>query len=186
MLEKIILLFDSVVQSMQTYLEDWLPGLVSRFLFAGILAGYYWNSALTKITDFSVNDKAYVQILPHLLEDVNYDVTQISFIPWGVIVHAGTYAEFILPALIIFGIFTRLSALGMIGFIVVQSFVDIIFHNTDKRTIGALFDRFPDAVIVDQRLLWVFLLFYLILYGPGRISVDSLLSRWYRNRTKKM
>ena len=41
----------------------------------------------------------------------------------------------------------------------------------------ALFDRFPDAVILDQRLLWLFPLAYLVIYGPGLISVDGLAGR---------
>ena len=54
---------------------------------------------------------------------------------------AGIYAGFILPVLIVAGSMTRLAALGMIGFIVVQSYVDVVFHHVDAATIGALFDR---------------------------------------------
>jgi len=37
----------------------------------------------------------------------------------------------------------------MIGFVLVQSITDIFGHQVDASTIGALFDRFPDAVILD-------------------------------------
>ena len=37
----------------------------------------------------------------------------------------------------------------------------------DAGTIGALFDRFPDSVILDQRLLWIFPLAYLVVKGAG-------------------
>lgn len=93
------------------------------------------------------------------------------------IVLAGTYAEFILPALILIGLFTRLSSLAMIGFIVVMSIVDITGHGASAKTIGALFDRIQDGVIADQRLLWIFPLIYLIIKGAGAISVDGLLGR---------
>ena len=95
---------------------------------------------------------------------------------WGLIVLLGTYSEFLLPLLIVLGLFTRLSALGMIGFIAVQTLVDITVHKVDAATIGALFDRFPDSVILDQRLLWIFPLVYLVLNGGGRISLDGLLA----------
>ncbi|MEM6985258.1 MAG: DoxX family protein, partial [Pseudomonadota bacterium] len=92
-------------------------------------------------------------------------------------VYAGTYAEFILPVLIVVGLFTRLAALGMIGFVFVQSFVDITGHHADAETIGAWFDRFSDATILDQRAMWVFLLAYLAIYGAGKLSIDQLLRR---------
>jgi putative oxidoreductase len=68
-----------------------------------------------------------------------------------------------------------MAALGMIGFIAVQSFVDIAFHHADEKTIGALFDRFPDSVILDQRALWMVLLVTLAVRGAGMVSLDHLL-----------
>ncbi|WP_322097188.1 hypothetical protein [Pelagibius sp. Alg239-R121] len=64
----------------------------------------------------------------------------------------------------------------MIGFVAVQSFVDIVFHGADEKTVGALFDRFSDAVILDQRSLWLFLLVYLVIRGPGLLSLDHFWS----------
>lgn len=66
----------------------------------------------------------------------------------------------------------------MIGFIIVQSLTDVVGHGaTDDKTLGALFDRFPDAAILDQRLLWIFVLTYLVVKGAGALSVDALLRR---------
>jgi putative oxidoreductase len=42
----------------------------------------------------------------------------MSIFHWAVVV-AGTLAEFILPLLIVIGLFTRLAAFGMIGFVIV-------------------------------------------------------------------
>ncbi|HCQ66032.1 MAG TPA: hypothetical protein DIU07_13175, partial [Rhodobacteraceae bacterium] len=86
-------------------------------------------------------------------------------------------AEFILPALILVGLLTRLAALGMIGFVVLQSLTDIVGHAADPGTIGAWFDRLPDSVILDQRLLWVFVLLTLVLKGAGPLSLDRLIDR---------
>jgi len=101
----------------------------------------------------------------------------VPFFPWDIIVFAGTYAEFVLPILIVLGLFTRLAAFGIVGFIVVQSTVDIAFHGADAATIGAWFDHLSNAVILDQRALWVFLLVTLVVKGAGALSLDALLAR---------
>ena len=62
----------------------------------------------------------------------------------------GTWAEFILPVMVLIGLFTRLAALGTIGFIIVQSLTDIYGHVAEKY--GTWFGHFPDWVIMDQRL----------------------------------
>ena len=165
---------------------DWFLGLGARLVFSSVLLGYFLNSALTKVGSgfpgfLLPNDGAYAQILPSIAESAGYDVSQISFVPYGLIVMLGTYAEFVLPVLILVGLFTRISALGMIGFIMVQTFVDIVFHGLDDKTIGLPFDRIQDAVVADQRLLWLFPLVYLVIRGAGAISLDGLLFRKYEN-----
>jgi putative oxidoreductase len=65
--------------------------------------------------------------------------------------------------------------LAMIGFVGVQSLTDIYGHGVEAATIGAWFDRTSDALILDQRLLWVFLLAVLVVKGAGRLSFDNWL-----------
>ena len=79
-----------------------------------------------------------------------------------------------LPVLIVAGLFTRIAALGMVVFVLVQSYVDITAHAADEKTVGSFFDRIPDSVIADQRTLWIFLLLYLFIYGAGKVSLDHL------------
>ena len=67
---------------------------------------------------------------------------------------------------------TRLAALGMVGFVVVQSLTDIFGHSAAA---GAWFDRASDALILDQRALWLLLLIVLISKGAGPISADRFL-----------
>ncbi len=161
---------------------DWLLPLAARFVIAATLLVYYWHSGLTKIGDgmlgiFMPSDSAYVQIFPKQIEAVSYDVSQLSLFHWLVVV-AGTWAEFILPLMIVVGLATRFAALGMIVFVVIQSLTDVIGHGmADTKTLGAWFDRFPDSVIMDQRLFWVFVLTYLVVRGAGMISLDALLRR---------
>ncbi|MEM6440097.1 MAG: DoxX family protein [Pseudomonadota bacterium] len=171
-----------LAQRFERLLDGWLPGLAARFVFAAVLFGYYWNSALTKIGDgvlgvFQVSDGAYFQIVPPVVEAAGYDASAVAFLPWGLIVTLGTYSEFVLPILIVIGLFTRLAALGMLVFVVVQSYVDIAFHGVDAETIGVLFDRLPSSTILDQRALWAFLLLMLVVKGGGVLSADHLLLR---------
>ncbi|MEM6905595.1 MAG: hypothetical protein AAF568_06840, partial [Pseudomonadota bacterium] len=93
--------------------DGWLPGLTARLVFAAVLFLYYWNSALTKIGGgvfgiFQIADGAYFQIVPPVIEAAGYDATAVPFFPWGLVVMLGTYTEFILPILIVLGLFTRL------------------------------------------------------------------------------
>lgn len=167
---------------LEARLDGWFLGLLARFVFAAVLLIYYLNSASTKVGEgitgfFSIGDNAYFQILPSVVEAYGYDASQVPFFPWDIIVFAGTYAEFLLPLLIVLGLFTRLASLGMIGFILVQSYVDIAFHGADEKTIGSWFDRFADAAILDQRTLWVFLLITLVVKGAGAVSLDWVLGR---------
>ncbi len=157
---------------------DWLLSTLARFLFAAILLVYFVNSGLTKLGDgiaglWTPSIGAYSQIWPKVLEAAGYD-TEAMTTYHKLVVLAGTWAEFILPALIVLGLFTRLAALGMIGFVIVQSLTDVYGHGAEG-VVGNWFDRFPDAVILDQRALWVLLFTVLVIKGAGPLSVDHAL-----------
>jgi putative oxidoreductase len=178
--------YDSAVSRVERSLGPWLPGLLARFVFASVLLFYFWNSARTKVGEgvtgfFTVTDNAYYQIALPAVEAAGGDVSQVGFLPWGLMVWAGTYAEFALPLLIVVGLWTRIAALGMAAFIVVQSVVDIVAHMVGSETAGSMFDRFSDGLIYDQRLLWLFVLAFLVLHGAGRISLDAILVRRREN-----
>lgn len=172
-------LHDKVFGGIQRGFENWFLGFFARLVFAAVLFFYFFNSALKKIGEgplgfLELTSGAYAQILPHIAESYNYDASQIPVIPYKLIVYAGTYGEILLPILIILGLFTRIAALGMIGFVLVQSYVDIAFHGVDGQTIGAWFDPTSNSAILDQRALWIFLLVYLVVRGAGAISLDYL------------
>ncbi len=161
---------------------EWLLPTLARIVFAGVLLMYFWVAGMTKLGDgglFGILEPsigAYAQIFPKKMEAVSYDVTQFGMFEYLVVV-AGTVAEFVLPALIVLGLLTRVAALGMIGFVVVQSLTDIYGHGaTDEKALGAWFDRMPDALILDQRTFWVLLLLILVIKGAGPISFDRALA----------
>lgn len=160
---------------------DWLIPTLARFLFAAVLLMYFWRSALTKIGDgffgFLNPTNAYFQIFPKAAEAFDYDESKFGLYHW-VVSLAGTWAEFILPALLILGLLTRLAALGMIGFLIVQTVTDLYGHGVinEPTTIGAWFDNNASSLLMDQRSLWVFLLIILVIKGAGPLSLDRLLA----------
>lgn len=166
---------EDIGNALQRALDPVLP-LIARLVFAGVLWGYFWTSAFTKTGDGPLglllpSAGAYVQIFPRAMEAVSYDPSQLGLFHW-VVVFAGTVAELLLPLMIVAGLLTRLAALGMAGFVVVQSLTDIAGHGASG---GAWFDSASDALIADQRALWLFLLLVLVAKGGGALALDRLM-----------
>lgn len=174
-----IALYDRITQSMNASSNTILPTM-ARFVFAATLLFYFWNSAGTKWegTPFTPGLGAYAQIFPKAMEAAGYDISQFGIFHWAVIV-AGTLAEYVLPLLIVVGLMTRFAALGMIGFIAVQSLTDLYGHGgiAHVETLGKWFDGLPDGVILDQRAFWMIALVTLVLKGAGPLSVDRILAQ---------
>lgn len=115
--------------------------LVNRFAVAAI----FFLSGRTKVDGFlTVNDSTY-----YLFEE-EY---KVPLVPPDVAAHLATYAEHLFPLLLVLGLFTRWSALALLGMTaVIQIFV------------------YPDAW--PTHLSWAGLLLYLIARGGGEIAVD--------------
>ncbi len=179
----LISLHNSIFGTIERLAGTWLLPTSARFAFAAVLFVYFFNSAMLKLGEgvfglFSPSLGAYAQIFPKAMEAAGFDTSQLSVFHWLVVV-AGTAAEIILPILIVIGLLTRLAALGMIGFIFVQSLTDLYGHGgiEHEGTLGAWFDRLPDALILDQRLFWVLILVIMIVKGAGPVSLDALFRR---------
>ena len=81
---------------------------------------------------------------------------KLPLIPPEIAAHAAAYAEHLFPLLLVLGLFTRLSALALLGMtLTIQLFV------------------YPDAW--PTHLSWAALLLYLIGRGGGALSVDRLM-----------
>jgi putative oxidoreductase len=167
----------SVYDSATTWLarQDWFLPTLARLVFAAVLAAYFFNSGRTKLGDgfsglWTPSAGAYVQILPKTFEAAGYDASALGLFHHAVVL-GGTFAEFLLPFLILLGLFTRIAAFGMIGFVLLQSLTDIYGHG-QMDALGRWFDRLPDSAILDQRALWVLLLATLVVKGAGPISLD--------------
>ncbi|MCX8224651.1 MAG: DoxX family protein [Sulfitobacter sp.] len=179
-MQKLLNIYDTL--TMRLVQQNWLLPTLARLVFAAVLAVYFFNSGLTKLGDgfggvLNPSAGAYVQILPKAFESAGYDTSALSAHHHGIVI-AGIVAEFLLPLLILLGLFTRAAALGMVGFIILQSVTDLYGHG-QADALGRWFDRIPDAAILDQRALWLFLLVTLIVKGAGPLSLDKLLvARW--------
>ena len=175
-MNRILGIYNNLTDLLVCTAGDSLPTL-ARLVFVGVLSGYFWSSAMTKLDGlFTPSVGAYAQIFPRVFEAAGYNPGNLGL--WHrVVVLAGSYAEFVLPFLILVGLATRLAAIGMAGFIVVQSLTDIFGHGADVSTIGKWFDPVPDALILDQRALWMMILAVLVFLGAGRFSADHYLRK---------
>lgn len=178
MMNKLLSLHDAIFASISKVFGNWALPTLARFAFAAVLLMYFWKSAKTKLGDgigglFNLDPNGYVQIFPKKLEALGYDPAGLNIV-YKFIAVIGTWSEFILPALIILGLFTRLAALGMIGFIAVQTLVDVTGHGAK---IGQWFNNSSGELIADQRLLWFVLFAIMIIKGAGPFSLDRILKR---------
>lgn len=172
---------DKILGPIARLIDGAFISTLARFTFFATIATWLWSSALTKLGEgffgiFSPSAGAYIQILPKQMEAAGYDPSQLGAFSKFVVL-LGTWGEFIIPALIVVGLFTRAASLAMIAFLFVVSFVDITGHAADALTIGSWFDNVPDAKILDQRLIWTVLLLILVVRGAGPLSLDALLDR---------
>ena len=115
------------------------------------LAGIFWRSGRTKVVEgswLSISDTA-----KFLFQEEYKSVP----LPPEFAAYMATYAEHLFPILIVIGLFTRLSALALLGMtMVIQIFV------------------YPEAWW-SVHVIWVSLALVLIVRGAGRFSIDALL-----------
>jgi putative oxidoreductase len=172
-LSQLYALYEGVVGKIQVNSSI---SIIARIIFSLVLLNYYLGSFSTKLEfgpglDLSLTSGAFAQILPSIADKFQYDVDAIPIFPWHIIVASGAIAELTLPLMIVAGFMTRLSALAMLFFVAIQTFVDIYFHGAEP---GQLFNGLSGELL-DQRLLWEFLMGTLALVGGGKVSLDHLL-----------
>jgi len=78
----------------------------------------------------------------------------------------GAFGELFFPALLVVGLFGRLSAMGLfaVNVVAVVSYSQVLLAEGSEAALG-------------QHILWGTLLLFLIVFGPGRFSLDHLLNR---------
>jgi|ERR1700722_12825018 len=79
---------------------------------------------------------------------------------------AGAFGELFFPTFLVLGLFSRLSAIGVfaVNAVAVISYSNVLLAEGSEAALG-------------QHVLWCVLLVFLIIYGPGKFSLDYLLNR---------
>jgi len=116
-------------------------------LIRGYIAWVFIKSGLTKMNDWDST---------LMLFEYEY---QVPLLPFELAAYMATVGEIVLPVLLIAGLLTRLSALGIsvINIVAVISLVEI-----------------AEAALM-LHIFWGSLLLVNIIYGAGRLSVDNYL-----------
>ena len=122
--------------------------LVSRVAVASV----FWRSSQTKVAGFSIREETFALLR---------DVYKVPLLPPDVAAYLSTIGEHVFSVLLVVGLASRLSAIGLLFMTaVIELFI------------------FPDGW--PEHILWTGLLLQIIARGPGAISLDHLI--WQREQ----
>lgn len=136
-----------------------LIALLGRFSIAAV----FWKSGQTKIEGLAIDliGGEFHWGWPRLSEgalELFRTEYRLPLLPPEFAAPMAAFAEHLFPLLLLFGVATRFSALGLLGMTtVIQIFV------------------YPDAYPTHGT--WAAVLLYLIATGPGKLSLDHLIAR---------
>jgi putative oxidoreductase len=142
-------------------IPDTLIALVARFSIAAV----FWSSGQTKVEGLAINFVTgdFKLGWPRLSDSAVHlfrDEYKLPLIPPEFAAPLAATAEHVLPLLVLIGLATRLSALGLLGMtLVIQLFV------------------YPGAYATHGT--WAAVLLYLIAHGPGKVSLDHWIAARY-------
>lgn len=135
------------------WLSGKLPESLLLLFVRVVLGGIFWRSGQTKVVEGT-----WFQVSDGTLELFRTEYSGVPLPPEFAAVLANA-AEHVLPVLLLAGLFSRLSALGLLGMtLTIQFFV------------------YPEEWWA-QHSLWAALALVLILRGGGMFSLDALLAR---------
>lgn len=157
-----------------------IPGLTGRFIFVCThipssllafvarfsIAAVFWKSGQTKIEGLSIDivNRDFTLGWPHLSDSVVAlfkEEYRLPLIAPEIAAPMTAFAEHVFPLMILLGLATRLSALVLLGItLTIQLFV------------------YPDAYPTHGT--WAAVLLYLMVYGPGKLSLDHWIARRYQ------
>ena len=142
------------IDSLLSMIPEWVVNLAMRLVIFKV----FWFSVQTKITGLTIGGQHFafwnVTDTTFLLFEFEYG---IPLIPSELAAYLGTFGEFFLALMILFGFMTRFAALGlMVMTMTIQFFV------------------YPDAWW-SVHVYWALILLYLMRNGGGLLSVDRLL-----------
>jgi putative oxidoreductase len=144
-------------------LFDRIPHTLVAFVARFSIAAVFWNSGQTKVEGLAVNivNGEFSLGWPRLSESalaLFQTEYKLPIVAPELAAPMAAFAEHLLPLLLLFGLATRFSALGLLVMtLVIQIFV------------------YPGAYATHGT--WAAVLLYLMARGPGALSIDHWLSR---------
>jgi putative oxidoreductase len=138
----------ALCKSLRAALETFPYALIALLARVAV-ALVFWRSGQTKVDGWQITDTTF------LLFREEY---QVPVIPPEIAAYMATVSEHLLSALLVVGLFSRISALGLLGMTaVIQLFV------------------YPSHY--PEHLLWAALLVLIVARGPGALSLDRVVWR---------
>lgn len=134
-------------------LLDRIPHDVIALIARLSIGAVFWQSGQTKVEGWHVTDNAVY------LFQTEYKLPLID--PW-IAAHLAAFSEHFFPLLLVLGFASRLAALALFGMtLVIEIFV------------------YPDAWPTHGT--WAACFLVIIADGPGRVSVDHFIARYFRS-----
>jgi putative oxidoreductase len=101
------------------------------------------------------------------------DEYQVPLLPPVLAAVAGTAGELFFPVLLYLGLFSRIGATGLfaVNLLAVVSYAHVLLAEGFEAALG-------------DHVLWGFMLLVLMLFGPGRISLDHYLEKGLATRCR--
>ncbi len=141
-------------RAVHLFSAKWVEAIMLFFVRLS-LAGIFWRSGRTKVIEgswLSISDTTLFQF-----DDTPFN--NVPLLPPEIAAHLTLYAEHLFPVLLVLGLFTRISALALLGMtMVIQIFV------------------FPEAWW-QVHSIWVALALVLIVRGGGQFALDRLVPK---------
>lgn len=142
-----------------------IPNSLVAFVARFSIAAVFWKSGETKIQGFALDivSGEFTLGWPRLSDsvvDLFRDEYHLPLVPPEIAAILAATAEHLFPLLVLLGLATRLSALALLGMtLTIQLFV------------------YPDAYATHGT--WAAVLLYLMVHGPGKLSLDHWIARRY-------
>jgi putative oxidoreductase len=128
---------------------DRIPGWALGLIIRVAVAEVFWRSGQTKVSGWEVTQTT-VQLFR--------DEYKVPFLPPELAANLAALQEHLFSFLLVIGLASRLSALGLLGMTAV---IEIFVYP----------ENWPD------HLLWAACLLYVIARGPGGLSLDALIRK---------
>ncbi len=157
-LARVLALLEGVHDRMES-----LPNTVIAFVARFSIAAVFWKSGQTKLEGLAVDivSGEFQLGWPRLSDNavaLFREEYRLPLLPpeWGALLAAT--GEHVLPLMLLLGLATRLSALGLLGMTLV---IQLLVYPGAYPTHGT----------------WAAVLLYLMAHGPGKLSLDAWLAR---------